>query len=300
LSPGYTLYGDDEIIQVPYPLPDYVGASAGILSTVLDMAKYDAAIDRHVFLEKETQEKAWTPFVSNSGARLPYGLGWFVMEYKGLKLVWHTGHWGTGYSAMYFKVPEKNITLILLANSEALVDHQYQIGQPMVDDAVNNVFIANFLRLFVFEDIQGRQLPDPAWTLDTQQFSSELTRLSKQAAGYTYDCERTSQTALATWREQRRAQARVAIQLDPAVLERDVGTYQFEPPPHDIHTVSREGNRLFIDWPKEFKSELFADSQSTFFMKVSPVQLRFIENEGQVTQIEFLTGGNTLHMKKIK
>src|SRR5262245_42792140 len=88
LSPGYTLFGDREIIHVPYPLPGYVGASAGFLSTVLDMTKYDAAIDRHVFLKKETQEKAWTAFVSNGGKRLPYGLGWFVMDYHGLKLTW--------------------------------------------------------------------------------------------------------------------------------------------------------------------------------------------------------------------
>ena len=300
LSPGYTLYGDDEIIQVPYPLPWYVGASAGFLSTVLDMAKFDAAVDRHIFLKNETQEKAWTASVSNSGERLPYGLGWFVMDYNGLKLTWHTGHWGTGYSALYFKVPEKNVTLVLLANSEALVDHQYQIGQPMVDDAVNNVFVADFLRLFVFEEMRGRELPEPTWTLDTREFSNELTRLSKQSAGYTYDCERTSQTALATWREQRRAQARVAIELDPKVLDTYVGDYQFEPAPHDIHTVSREGGRLFINWPKDFKSELFAESESTFFVKVSPVQLRFTKNEGKITQIEFLTGGNTLRMKKIK
>src|SRR5262245_28373880 len=57
LSPGYTLYGDNEILHVPYPLPGYIGASAGLLSTVRDMAKYDAAIDRHVFLKNETQEK---------------------------------------------------------------------------------------------------------------------------------------------------------------------------------------------------------------------------------------------------
>jgi CubicO group peptidase (beta-lactamase class C family) len=74
LAKPYTVYGD-EIIRVPYPLPSYVGASAGILSTVLDMAKYDVAIDRHVFLKKETQELAWTNSVSNSGNRLPYGLG---------------------------------------------------------------------------------------------------------------------------------------------------------------------------------------------------------------------------------
>ncbi len=300
LSPGYTLYGDREIIPVPYPLPDYVGASAGFLSTVQDMAKYDAAIDRHVFLKKETQEKAWTASVSNRGKRLPYGLGWFVMDYHGLKLVWHTGHWGTGYSALYLKVPEKNVSLVLLANSEALVDHEYQIGQVMVDDVVNNVFAANFLRLFVFEDMQGRTLPDPAWTLATGEFSSELTRLSKVSGGYAYDCERTAQTALAKWREQRRAQARVAVQLDPKVLDEYVGQYRFEPPPHDIHTVSREGGRLFIDWPKDFKSELFAESESKFFLKVSPVQLRFIKHETQGTQMEFITGGRSLRLMRIK
>jgi CubicO group peptidase (beta-lactamase class C family) len=300
LSPGYTLYGDHEIIPVPYPLPGYVGASAGFLSTVLDMAKYDAAIDRHVFLKKETQEKAWTAFVSNSAKRLPYGLGWFVMDYHGLKLTWHTGHWGTGFSALYLKVPEKNVTLVLLANSEALIDHQYRIGQLMVDDVVNNVFAANFLRLFVFEDMQGRQLLDPTWTLDTREFSSELARLTQQSAGYAYDCERMAQTALAKWREQRRAQARVAIALDPKVLDTFVGDYQFEIPPNHIHTVSREGDRLFINWPKDFKSELFAESESNFFVKISPVQFRFIKNEGQVTQLEFLADGRTLRMKRIK
>lgn len=300
LTPGYTLYGDREIIHVPYPLPGYVGASAGFLSTVLDVAKYDAAIDRHVFVTKETQEKAWTAFVSTSGKRLPYGLGWFVMDCHGLKLTWHTGHWGTGFSALYLKVPEKNVTLILLANSEALIDHQYQLGRPMVDDVVNNVFAANFLRLFVFEDKHGRQLPDPTGTIDTRKFSSELTQLTQQSAGYAYDRERTAQTALAKWREQRRAQARVAIKLDPKVLDTYVGDYQFEPPPHDTLTVTREGGRLFINWPKDFKSELFAESESTFFVKISPVQLRFIKNERQATHLEFLADGKTLRMKRTK
>ena len=96
LAQPYTYYGDGEIIHTHYPYPGFIGAAAGLLSTVLDMAKYDIAIDRHVFIKKETQEKAWTAFVSNSGKRLPYGLGWFVMDYHGLKLIWHTGalgHW---------------------------------------------------------------------------------------------------------------------------------------------------------------------------------------------------------------
>ena len=300
LSPPYSVYGE-EIVHVPYPLRTYVGVSAGFLSTVLDMAKYDVAIDRHVFLKKETQEQAWTSSVSNSGKRLPYGLGWFVMDFHGLKLTWHTGHWGTGASAFYLKVPEKNISLVMLANSEALVDHQYQIGEPTVDDMVQNVFACNFLRLFVFEDAQGRRLPDPAWTPNTPEFSSEITRLSKQSKSYAYDCERTSQTALATWLENRRKQVRTAIQLDPKILDAYVGQYQFEDPPNRILTVTREGSRLFIDWPEDFKSELFAESESKFFVKVSPVQLVFSKDEKQVTNMKFVsTGGDGSRLKKIK
>ena len=63
LSQPYTLYGDSEIVHVPYPGKSFFGAAAGLQSTVLDLAKFDAAIDRHQFLKKETQEKAWTNFV---------------------------------------------------------------------------------------------------------------------------------------------------------------------------------------------------------------------------------------------
>ena len=61
LSRPYTLYGDREILDAPYPSEDYLDAAAGLLSTVADLARFDAAIDRHVFLKKETQERAWTP-----------------------------------------------------------------------------------------------------------------------------------------------------------------------------------------------------------------------------------------------
>ena len=66
LAQPYTLYGDSEIVHVPYPGKKFFGAAAGLDSTVLDLAKFDAAIDHHQFLKKETQEKAWTNFVSNS------------------------------------------------------------------------------------------------------------------------------------------------------------------------------------------------------------------------------------------
>jgi uncharacterized protein DUF3471 len=111
---------------------------------------------------------------------------------------------------------------------------------------------------------------------------------------------RHSQTALAKWIEHRRAQARVPIQLDPKILETYVGQYQFETIPDRVLTVSREGGRLFVDIPRNYKSELFAESESKFFLKVRPVQLTFGKDEGQVTHMEFVSNGETLRAKKIK
>jgi CubicO group peptidase (beta-lactamase class C family) len=263
LSQPYTLYGDSEIVHVHYPGRTFFGAAAGLLSTVLDLAKFDAAIDRHVFLKKETQEKAWTNFVSNSGQLLPHGLGWFVTNYRGIKLIWHYGHWGTGFSAIYLKVPEKNLSLIMLANSEALADHQFKVDQ----DITNNVFACNFLRLFVSD---------------------------------TYDCERNSQMALAKWREERRKQARVVIQVDPKILETYVGQYYFDPPVNQTLTLTREGNKLFADVPINQKTELFAESEAKFFFKTIQVQMTFIRAEGRVTHMDWVQNGKTYRAKKIK
>jgi len=262
-SQPYTLYGDSEIVHVPYP-PGVFSASAGLLSTVLDMAKFDAAIDRHVFLKKETQEKAWTNFVSNDGQRLPYGLGWFVADH-GTKLIWHYGNWGTGFSAIYVKAPERNLSLIMLSNSEALSSHMYSVGE----DIANNAFACAFLRDFVSEGAQGA------------------------------DCERNSQTALTGFIEDRRKNARVAIQLDPKILDAYVGQYEIEESPR-ILTVARDGNRLVVDIPKGDETELFAASESTFFIKIRPLEMTFVKDQERVTHIDVVDYAEKWRANKIK
>ena len=266
LAQPYTYYGKGEIIHTDYPYPDFIGAAAGLLSSVRDMANYDIAIDQHAFIKKETQEQAWTPFVSNSGKRLPYGLGWFVMNHHGTRLIWHTGDWGNGFSAFYLKVPEKNLSLIMLANSEALVEHQYAIGEVMVDDAVRNVFVCSFLG---------------AWDL-------------------AYGCEKNSRTAMAKFIEQRRASGKVAIRVDPRILETYVGQYQFETLGNRIYTFTREGDRLFFSTTQGSRNELLADSESTFFLKDRPYRFIFTKSEGQAAQLKIVQGDSTYPSKRIK
>lgn len=101
-----------------YP-PKGINASAGLVSTVRDLARYDAAIGDYVLMSSSTQLIAWTPFRLASGREAPYALGWFVQSTVAGRAVWHYGQWPT-FSSLILKLPDRGVTLILLANSDGL------------------------------------------------------------------------------------------------------------------------------------------------------------------------------------
>src|ERR1051326_36083 len=208
LAKPYTLYGADEIIPTYNPRRG-IGTATGIVSTVTDLAKFDVALDRHLLLKEQTEEQMWTPSMSNSGERLPYGLGWFVQSFDGLKLIWHNGNLPDMYSALVLKVPEKHITLILLANSDAL-SSPFTLGKG---DVMRSAFACLFMRLFVFEDKYDAPLPEPNWNSSGSNLKTEISDLEKNAKGYHYDGEMAAQLAVQNWLEARRAAAHVQIQL---------------------------------------------------------------------------------------
>jgi hypothetical protein len=224
---------------------------------VLDLAKYDAAVDRHAFIKAETQERAWTPAVSTNGNSLPYGLGWFSQQYKGVRLIWHYGYWPDSFSALYLKIPEKKITLLLLANSDGLSSAAPGLGGGSV---ISSAFAVTFLRIFVFEDLLSRTLPDPRWSQTHDQFKAEIEQLAKQTGDYRYEAERSTHSSLSRWLDERRAAARKEIKLDPKVIEKYLGQYEIEP--GRVITISREGERFFFQSTGDPKAQLFAQSEN--------------------------------------
>lgn len=106
-----------KLVTVSYPA--YFGPSAGLMSCVSDLASYSLALDQQQLLSPATWQTVFTPFRSHKGKALPYGFGWFIQSYRGLSLRWHTGWW-VGSSSLLLKVPEKDLTLIILANSQDL------------------------------------------------------------------------------------------------------------------------------------------------------------------------------------
>lgn len=96
------------------------GAAGGVISTVLDLARFDIALDRGELISPASYKAMMSPMRSRTGESLPYSLGWFAQRHAGHELRWHSGWWDDAYSALYLKVPDENLTLILLANSEGV------------------------------------------------------------------------------------------------------------------------------------------------------------------------------------
>jgi CubicO group peptidase (beta-lactamase class C family) len=144
IAPPYHADSAGAFVRSPALEPQGDGAAGGVISTVADMARFDIALDEGRLISEASKAEMWRPGRSPSGEALPYGIGWFVKELDGRRLVWHTGWWEQAYSAMYLKLPDERLTLILLANSEGL-----WWGNPLDGATVErSPFAAAFLRRF--------------------------------------------------------------------------------------------------------------------------------------------------------
>jgi CubicO group peptidase (beta-lactamase class C family) len=120
LAPPYQVGASGVIKRSPALPPQGDGAAGGVVTTVLDLAKFDVALDQGVLISAESRRAMMAPTRSRDGEPLPYGLGWFVQEHQGHTLVWHSGWWDNAYSALYLKIPAQGLSFIVLANSEGV------------------------------------------------------------------------------------------------------------------------------------------------------------------------------------
>lgn len=120
LAPPHRAGADGVMERAPALGPQGDGAAGGVVATVLDLARFDVALDQGVLISAESRQNMMMPTRSSTGETLSYGVGWFVQEYQEHTLIWHSGWWEDAYSALYLKVPALNLSFIVLANSEGI------------------------------------------------------------------------------------------------------------------------------------------------------------------------------------
>jgi CubicO group peptidase (beta-lactamase class C family) len=101
-------------------------------SNLVDLAKWDEALDRHTLLSRDEFAPALAPAVLsdgsaprwpveagednlNPGQPVSYGFGWFLDPYRGRPRIWHFGS-TVGFRSAIHRFPEERLTVVVLCN----------------------------------------------------------------------------------------------------------------------------------------------------------------------------------------
>lgn len=103
-------------INRDYDLTDVFSAGA-ILSTIGDLAKWNASLDVGTLLSASTRRQMWTPAKLNDGASTHYGFGWRIDEFQGHTNIGHGGS-TSGFSATLQRFPDDSLAVIILTNTD--------------------------------------------------------------------------------------------------------------------------------------------------------------------------------------
>lgn len=122
---GY-MFLNRELENSPPMNPVVEFSDGGLMSTVEDLARWDASFYSEKILKRSTIEMMWTNAQLNDGTRVPsYGMGFGLTPYKGRKRVGHNGSI-PGFSSCLSRFTDEDLTVILLTN---ITNPKLNVGQ---------------------------------------------------------------------------------------------------------------------------------------------------------------------------
>lgn len=113
---GYT-WENGALRNGEYVSPTQPYAAGALVSTVADMAKWDAALYTDKLLKRAALDQMWTAAKLNDGAAANYGFGWSVDTYRTRRLISHGGGI-PGFNTSISRFVDDKLTVIVLANSD--------------------------------------------------------------------------------------------------------------------------------------------------------------------------------------
>lgn len=319
--------GDDGVVNSDYCSMTQPYSAGSIMSTVGDLFKWHQAVHSYTLVKKETIDKAFTEYKLANGDGTGYGYGWFLSHLQGSPTIEHGG--GIfGYLTSSIYLPEEDVFVVLFSNNvgkapelTALKMAAVTIGKPLktteikLDEATLNQYVGiytNDKKREVTITREGTQLSAmlsgsgsrKMFPIEKDKFILEdafmYATFSRDDKGKVVSFVSDDRGKLDTWNlTEKKIEEKKSITVDEAILEKYVGQYELQP--GFIITFTREGNRLFTQATGQPKFEVFAESETKFFLKVVDAQVEFVPDaDGKVNKMILNQGGQTMEAKRIK
>jgi D-alanyl-D-alanine carboxypeptidase len=282
-------------------------AAGSLVSTVDDLNRWDQAISSGKLLKASSWQQAFTPYRLASGTSTDYGYGWQAVKLHGSPVIAHGGGIN-GFSTYAIRLPQEHVYVVVLGNTEsgnvdtaqvATRAAAIAIGKPFVDykpvaidpaalDAFTGVYTQdeNTVRTvrrdgdkLVIQRAGRGILPLLAYSPNGFYVDKSLIRVE-----FTHDDKgAVQQMTLSQNGFDMVSRRTAALPADPVevklaadVLDRYVGRYQLAP--GFVIEISRDGDKFMAQATNQPKIELFATSETAFFMKVVDAKVGFTRN----------------------
>jgi CubicO group peptidase (beta-lactamase class C family) len=92
-------------------------ADGSLYFSILDLAKWDAALYTEKLLQRSSLDQMWTPAKLKNGQpnKAGYGFGWFIGDRHGHHVISHDGAW-QGFKSAIARYVNDRLTVVVLAN----------------------------------------------------------------------------------------------------------------------------------------------------------------------------------------
>ena len=144
--------------EAPFP---HLKGNGGILSTTVDLFKWDRALLSDKILSKAAKEKYYRPALrQDETGKSIYAYGWDVMKTdRNTRRVWHNGT-NRVFFADFYRFIDEGVTIILMTNkslnsrndtgqviSKMIFDADYEPVIPIAETAANRAFTEEIIKL---------------------------------------------------------------------------------------------------------------------------------------------------------
>ncbi len=305
--------------------------SAGaIFSTVDDLWKWEKAIYEYKVIKKESLDKAWTPLTLNSGKKESYGYGWALSKIGDNKVIGHGGGID-GFVCHEFYVPASKLFVTILENGNP-VDPQntsYEIADRVLGTStsvpaaitLDDKSLEEYVGVYELANESDRiitkknnqlfsqrtgstpyELIPYAKDLFSLKGSTSRLKFNRDSNGKIKEAELVSRefiNKVASKTDKPIPAEKEAVVVSAEVFDQYVGEYQLAP--SFIITVRREDTKFIAQATGQPPFEIFAESDTTFFLKVVPAKMEFKKNaEGKTESLTLFQNGQAMPGKKIK
>ncbi|MDD7913132.1 serine hydrolase [Polaribacter ponticola] len=317
----------DEFSNAQYISLTLPYAAGSVMSTVDDMLKWQTAITGDVFVKESTIDKAFTNYTLNNGDKINYGYGWSLNEISDIATIEHGGAI-PGYLSMGVFVPSKNVYVILFSNcgcksptDAALEIAALAIDKPRVTEdnvvKLTNEQLNKWVGTYKFTDDALRYITLKDGQLysqrkgSSQEFkiyptSPNTFSFKEGFIAFDFSLEEGKKIVLFKNRihkfkgvfiDEKAPKVKDVITIAEDVLKKYDGAYELQP--GFVITVTSKRNQLFAQATGQPQFELFAETETTFYLKVVKASVEFHKNdEGIVNSLTLNQGGRA--MKAIK